>query len=450
MPPSGYYPDPSVPGFVRYWDGHVWVPGTSRPAPGPGQRLEPPPRRARGETEGGQSGLMYLDHLCTDPVEDSVAGLSTVDAEPRPEFRPESRAEPPAEPEAQPDAAAPSAAVPVAWGADAHGTGARESHPSVPRQISWGAPDADPGVFGPAPDPGVFGPPPELDARATDAAPDAPAEYERAPDSEESLPEPQPESQSAPQSEPPPAQSWTERVHALAVRDESADAAIEPHAAAGPAAPSCSAPPPKAAARSQQVSRRQPTPVAERLTDGNSAELARYPEPLPARPLARPAPMPRRVLARLVDSLVMTVLLACVAVPTGQETLRHLDDKVDQARHFGGTVTIWLLDSTVLTNVGLLLLVLAVLGCCWDVLPTAFFGATLGKRLLRVRVVDRGSHRPPGLARSARRWAVRTVLALLLVGVPLALWRMWRSPLGQCAHDTSADTFVAEVRARRR
>ncbi|QKW19727.1 RDD family protein [Kitasatospora sp. NA04385] len=38
----GYYPDPSVPGFLRYWAGHAWVPGTSRPAPGPGEPLDPP------------------------------------------------------------------------------------------------------------------------------------------------------------------------------------------------------------------------------------------------------------------------------------------------------------------------------------------------------------------------------------------------------------------------
>ncbi len=38
----GYYPDPSVPGFLRYWAGHAWVPGTSRPAPSPGEPLEPP------------------------------------------------------------------------------------------------------------------------------------------------------------------------------------------------------------------------------------------------------------------------------------------------------------------------------------------------------------------------------------------------------------------------
>ncbi|MFC9950626.1 DUF2510 domain-containing protein, partial [Streptomyces prasinus] len=35
-PREGFYPDPSIPGYVRYWNGAAWVPGTSRPAPGGG------------------------------------------------------------------------------------------------------------------------------------------------------------------------------------------------------------------------------------------------------------------------------------------------------------------------------------------------------------------------------------------------------------------------------
>ncbi|MBU7598721.1 DUF2510 domain-containing protein [Streptomyces sp. P38-E01] len=50
---AGYYPDPSIPGYIRYWDGASWVPGTSRPEPRPG---EPTPT-APGEEprSGGQS-----------------------------------------------------------------------------------------------------------------------------------------------------------------------------------------------------------------------------------------------------------------------------------------------------------------------------------------------------------------------------------------------------------
>ncbi|MEW2044424.1 RDD family protein [Streptomyces sp. NPDC005476] len=41
-PREGYYPDPSIPGYVRYWNGASWVPGTSRPAPSDGRSLTSP------------------------------------------------------------------------------------------------------------------------------------------------------------------------------------------------------------------------------------------------------------------------------------------------------------------------------------------------------------------------------------------------------------------------
>ncbi|MFI6446128.1 RDD family protein [Kitasatospora sp. NPDC050543] len=88
-PVPGYYPDPSIPGFVRYWGGTAWVPGTSRPAPAEGEVLEaprfvarrsqpmsaryvPPPTAAAPETERsaaagsvvvgpGETGPVYFD-----------------------------------------------------------------------------------------------------------------------------------------------------------------------------------------------------------------------------------------------------------------------------------------------------------------------------------------------------------------------------------------------------
>ncbi|MEW2631986.1 RDD family protein [Streptomyces sp. NPDC048389] len=45
-PTPGYYPDPSIPGYVRYWNGAAWVPGTSRPAPRTGEAMPAPPRSA--------------------------------------------------------------------------------------------------------------------------------------------------------------------------------------------------------------------------------------------------------------------------------------------------------------------------------------------------------------------------------------------------------------------
>ncbi|MEU7012082.1 RDD family protein [Streptomyces sp. NPDC046385] len=43
VPQAGYYPDPSIPGYIRFWNGGSWVPGTSRPAPKEGEALPAPP-----------------------------------------------------------------------------------------------------------------------------------------------------------------------------------------------------------------------------------------------------------------------------------------------------------------------------------------------------------------------------------------------------------------------
>ncbi|MBC3842536.1 DUF2510 domain-containing protein [Streptacidiphilus sp. 4-A2] len=55
-PTAGYYPDPSIPGYVRYWDGDRWLPGTSRPAPSDGEAL-PPPRAA---AHAGASPMSFV------------------------------------------------------------------------------------------------------------------------------------------------------------------------------------------------------------------------------------------------------------------------------------------------------------------------------------------------------------------------------------------------------
>ncbi|WP_405600817.1 MULTISPECIES: RDD family protein [unclassified Streptomyces] len=66
-PRDGYYPDPSIPGYVRYWNGAAWVPGTSRPAPSDGEPLAAPagvtpaPAPTPAPTSLEETGPVFLD-----------------------------------------------------------------------------------------------------------------------------------------------------------------------------------------------------------------------------------------------------------------------------------------------------------------------------------------------------------------------------------------------------
>lgn len=60
-PREGYYPDPSIPGYVRYWNGAAWVPGTSRPAPAAGETLPPPPGVSPAAPVAEETGPVFFD-----------------------------------------------------------------------------------------------------------------------------------------------------------------------------------------------------------------------------------------------------------------------------------------------------------------------------------------------------------------------------------------------------
>ncbi|MEU8506105.1 RDD family protein [Streptomyces brevispora] len=79
-PREGFYPDPSIPGYVRYWNGGSWVPGTSRPAPQRGEAMPsapaaeeagPPPP---GPAPVDETGPVFFDQ---EPYDDSRPEPST-------------------------------------------------------------------------------------------------------------------------------------------------------------------------------------------------------------------------------------------------------------------------------------------------------------------------------------------------------------------------------------
>jgi uncharacterized RDD family membrane protein YckC len=164
---------------------------------------------------------------------------------------------------------------------------------------------------------------------------------------------------------------------------------------------------------------------------------------LSAREQARPAPLGRRLAARVLDQAVMGAVVALAAVPLGFAAYDHIQQKVDDARRSGETVTVWLIDGTTAVQLAIVVAVAIVTGLLYEVLPTAKWGRTLGKKLLGLRVLDVESQYEPGFRAALRRWLTHSVLDGLVIGFLGLAWCLFDRPWRQCWHDKVARTFVA-------
>ncbi|MFI9603602.1 RDD family protein [Streptomyces sp. NPDC052043] len=489
-PREGYYPDPSIPGYVRYWNGAAWVPGTSRPAPADGEPLAPPP--------GVHTTLVP-------PVEETG-----------PHFFDEDPVTDPG-PAAPPQGGRPEPAS--AWGADRNrqsGFGGEQD-----RRVSWGSPapvdprvahaaDPAPADAEPAPDAGraasdgtfVFRRPTAggTPGAPADAAPGVPGPgtpvdegtmtFRTVRPRPPAVGAPGRPGQGAPASGTPsctgPAGASAAGGpvaggaggHGLGAGHASAGraAAAQPPGQAGARAGAASAPaaPPASSASSPPLQRGGPqapgAPAATPLTSGAGGgqsswaqqvhQLAGSGEQQPVAPwkppvedpfqavvrrqaAARPAGLGKRLAARLVDSVVLGGVTAVAAVPLGTKAIDHVNGKIDEAKLSGRTVTVWLLDGTTGTYLAVVLAVLLLVGVVYEVLPTAKWGRTLGKRLCGLEVRDIEGHEPPSFGSALRRWLVWGVPGLLGIGLVGMAWCLFDRPWRQCWHDKAAHTFVA-------
>ncbi|MEV5881930.1 RDD family protein [Streptomyces sp. NPDC052020] len=487
-PREGYYPDPSIPGYVRYWNGAAWVPGTSRPAPKDGEPLAPPPGVRPAVPSVEETGPHFFDE---DPVEpaSAVPAARDGDASPAPDGAPSlqpgaapgqdgrvdwpaARGTDPGEPQSAGAAAAPSVPRPA--------DGSAPSERSVGDTFVFRRPTAGPAATpNPAPAaPAAAGVP---GAPASPAAPGAPTHNAPGTGAPAGAPAggpapavgplaPAPAAVPAPLSGPQRAGAAMPRQSA--VPQPAAPAAGVPGQGAvpQPAAPAPAVPTPVAApAGPAPAPVPAPAPAAP-LTPGPGgqsswaqqvhrlAEAAGDEQPVaPWKPpvedpfqaaarrqsAARPAGLGKRLAARLVDTLVLAAVTSVAAVPLGMKALDHVDEKIDAAKLSGQTVTVWLLDGTTSVYLGVVLAVLLLFGVVYEALPTAKWGRTLGKKLFGLEVRDIEAHEAPSFGAALRRWLVYSVPGLLAVGVIGVLWCLFDRPWRQCWHDKAARTFVA-------
>lgn len=157
----------------------------------------------------------------------------------------------------------------------------------------------------------------------------------------------------------------------------------------------------------------------------------------------RPGALVRRFAARVLDTVLFCAVTAAAAVPLGTAAYHHIHTKVDDAKQTGETVKVWLIDGTTGAELAAVLAVAVLAGLLLEVLPTAKWGRTLGKKLVGLRVLEVESQLPPGFGPSLRRWLTHTVLDALVIGVVGLAWCLFDRPWRQCWHDKAAGTFVA-------
>ncbi|WKE71452.1 RDD family protein [Streptomyces sp. WP-1] len=526
-PREGYYPDPSIPGYVRYWNGAAWVPGTSRPAPKDGESLAPPPGVTPAVEE---TGPHFFDEEPGGPAASgpAVTGNSAQEPGGSGAARPwpavdgagaPGRAGVPGQGghaggSGQPAGTAGQLGSPGQGGAGVpgqqagqagasgqagewggrpgqggqwdRGAAGQQAGPADPRQASvpaqagapWGAdprvpaegpvrPDgraerADgtatiPPAERDAPDPGTFVFRRPVTGRTDDGTmtmrpvppkqADVPGFHAQGPVAAPTPASPPPAAPTVPAPAP-----VTPVVPAPAPVTPAAPApgpgfgAVQPPQDRGPA-PAPQVPQqggPAGGSWAQQV---------HQLAGGAAQEQPVAPWKPPVEDVfqaaarrqaaARPAGLGKRLAARLIDTVVVGAVTALAAVPLGTRALDHIQQKVDAARQSGHEVTVWLLDGTTGTSLGIVLAVLLVLGVAYEVLPTVKWGRTLGKKLCGLDVRDIEGHEPPAFAPALRRWLVYSVPGLLGIGIVGVLWCLFDRPWHQCWHDKAAHTFVA-------
>ncbi|MCH5671751.1 RDD family protein [Streptomyces gilvus] len=577
-PREGYYPDPSIPGYVRYWNGASWVPGTSRPAPTAGEPLSPPAGSSVEET-----GPHFFDEDPEPAPSPSPSGSGPAPAwgadrahqsgfgddhrvswgadprVPHPTTSTDGTATIPPTDDASSDIHSDGTFVfrrPMAGGGAAgpHGGSGAQGGPGVggagdrgvagsaaPGAGGGGAGGSTPsgggsgaggwGAGGPqasaAAGPGMARAEGAGTASGVDGAaggPGAPRPAGAATGSGGSAPGiPHPAGPSADEGtmtfravSPRTGQQGGAQAGGTGAPGVAGDArtggpAFGPSSSAGasaapapavPAAPSgpgfgagkaaaeraaaagptaLSGPQQPAPAVPQQPGAAQPAPVGRpgadqaaaaapmtsgpgggqsswaqqvhRLAGGSEDEQPVVPWKPPVEDVfqaaarrqaaARPAPLGKRLLARIVDNLVIGAVTAVAAVPLGAKAIDHVNDKIDAAKLSGRTVTVWLLDGTTSVYLGIVLAVLLVFGVLYEALPTARWGRTLGKRLLGLEVRDIEAHEPPAFGAALRRWLVYSVPGVLVIGFVGVLWCLFDRPWHQCWHDKAARTFVA-------
>lgn len=183
------------------------------------------------------------------------------------------------------------------------------------------------------------------------------------------------------------------------------------------------------------------------------------PQPHPLSPAGEPlAEFGDRLVAYLLDRLIIGAASLVLMLPVFVIFFRYWFDLIERLNASGGDpfndpassdFAVW---DFMLPFCGMYLLVFAVtliVSYVYEVEMMFRTGQTVGKRLMKIRVVPLDPARPLTRGMAAKRYLVGWVVGIL---VPFfnyldGLWQLWDKPYRQCLHDRFAETTVVKPRS---
>ena len=143
-----------------------------------------------------------------------------------------------------------------------------------------------------------------------------------------------------------------------------------------------------------------------------------------------------RLGARLIDGLIVGGVATVIFVPV----IIGIVVATTDASTAGPSVLLLLL-----AELGLFLFIL-VGQYVYEVELAKRTGQTVGKRLLKIRVIPLAPRQPIARSHLAKRWLVTGPGGMIPgLGLINAVWCLWDKPYRQCLHDKFADTVVVKV-----
>ncbi|MEP6696784.1 MAG: RDD family protein [Pseudonocardiales bacterium] len=168
-------------------------------------------------------------------------------------------------------------------------------------------------------------------------------------------------------------------------------------------------------------------------------------------PLAGPG---WRLLARIIDGFIVSLISAPFALPLYISYFRHILDKVqastDAAQAGQPAPNLNVYDATTIKLIGLITLIGIAVALLYEVPQLAVWGQTVGKRICNVRVVRMGGSPRLGFGSALLRWIATYAGSFVpVIGSAYALadylWLLWDRPYQQCLHDKFAKTVVVKA-----